>query len=152
MALQGTGVSSEQLAASLDGVELPEPTRRYRKYETGELRPDGSPGFNAPSGRFEIVSEWFRGYGYEPLPVYTEPTEGPRAAPELAGATRSCSTRGRERSRTSVPSTTTSRRSSRCSRRLSCTSMSRTQPTAASQTVTRWTSSQRPAGCASVLE
>ncbi len=30
------------------------------------------------------MSEWFRSHGYEPLPVYTEPLEGPLASPELA--------------------------------------------------------------------
>lgn len=84
LALDGTGIGYEELVASPDGVELPEPPRRYRKYETGELRPDGQPGFNTPTGRFEIASEWFARNGYEPLPVYTEPTEGPLAAPELA--------------------------------------------------------------------
>ena len=54
----------------------------YKKYRTGELRPDGQPGFNTPSGKFEILSEWFREAGYEPLPVYIEPREGPLAAPE----------------------------------------------------------------------
>ena len=83
-ALEGTGISYEQLAASPDGVELHEPAQRYRKHETGELRSDGRPGFNTPTGRFEIASEWFSSSGYEPLPVYTEPTEGPLAAPELA--------------------------------------------------------------------
>jgi anaerobic selenocysteine-containing dehydrogenase len=84
LALQGTGITYEELAASPDGIELPQPPRRFRKYETGDLRPDGRPGFNTPTGRFEITSEWFRSRGYEPLPVYTEPTEGPLAAPELA--------------------------------------------------------------------
>jgi anaerobic selenocysteine-containing dehydrogenase len=81
LALEGTGISYQELAASRDGVELPEPPRRYRKYETGGLRPDGQPGFNTPSGRFEIASEWFRSHSHEPLPVYTEPTEGPLSAP-----------------------------------------------------------------------
>jgi len=84
LALQGTGITYEELAASPDGIELPQPPRRFRKYETGDLRPDGRPGFNTPTGRIEITSEWFRSRGYEPLPVYTEPTEGPLAAPELA--------------------------------------------------------------------
>jgi len=84
LALEGTGITYEELAASPDGVELPQPAPTYRKYETGGLRPDGRPGFNTPTGRFEIASEWLRGHGYEPLPVYTEPAEGPIAAPELA--------------------------------------------------------------------
>ncbi len=37
-----------------------------------------------PTGKFEIASEWLRENGYPALPVYTEPTEGPLAAPELA--------------------------------------------------------------------
>jgi anaerobic selenocysteine-containing dehydrogenase len=56
----------------------------YRKYESGELRSDRLPGFETPTGKFEISSEWFRARGYEPLPVYTEPVEGPLAAPEIA--------------------------------------------------------------------
>ena len=84
-------------AASPNGVELPQPEQRYRKYETGELRADGAPGFNTPTGRLEITSEWFRSYGYEPLPVYTEPTEGPLAAPELANRRRRRAARHRRR-------------------------------------------------------
>ncbi len=83
-ALEGTGITYEQLAASPDGVELPVPERRFRKWETGALRPDGQPGFDTPTGRFELASEWFRGHGYEPLPVYTEPSEGPLASPDTA--------------------------------------------------------------------
>jgi anaerobic selenocysteine-containing dehydrogenase len=83
-ALEGTGIEYEELVASPDGVPLPTPPTRYRKYETGELRADGRPGFPTPTGRFEIASEWLRGHGYEPLPVYTEPSEGPLAAPALA--------------------------------------------------------------------
>jgi anaerobic selenocysteine-containing dehydrogenase len=56
---------------------------RYRKYATGELRDDGQPGFNTPTGKFEIASEWLRQHGYEPLPVYTEPVEGPAAGKAL---------------------------------------------------------------------
>jgi anaerobic selenocysteine-containing dehydrogenase len=82
-ALRGTGISYDQLAASPDGVALHVPEPRYRKYLTGELRSDGQPGFNTPTGKFEIASEWFRHYGYEPLPVYTEPREGPIGSPDL---------------------------------------------------------------------
>jgi len=84
LALEGTGISYDELAAAPVGIELPQPPVAYRKYESGGLRRDGLPGFNTPSGRFEIASEWLRGHGYDPLPVYTEPTEGPLASPELA--------------------------------------------------------------------
>ena len=79
-ALEGTGVTLEELCAHPEGVDFPVPEMRYRKYETGELRADGRPGFDTPTGKFEIASEWLRAEGYEPLPVYTEPREGPLAA------------------------------------------------------------------------
>jgi anaerobic selenocysteine-containing dehydrogenase len=84
LALRGTGITYEQLAESPDGVELPSPPQRYRKYASGHLRADGSPGFETPTGRFEIASEWLRGHGFDALPVYTEPVEGPLADPALA--------------------------------------------------------------------
>ncbi|MCB0027743.1 MAG: molybdopterin-dependent oxidoreductase, partial [Anaerolineales bacterium] len=82
--LEGTDITLEQLREHPAGVPLPHTPMRYRKFETGELRPDGQPGFNTPTGKFEFTSEWLRGHGYEPLPVYTEPVEGPLAAAELA--------------------------------------------------------------------
>jgi anaerobic selenocysteine-containing dehydrogenase len=83
--LKGTGVTLEQLRANPAGVKLAVPPMRYRKFESSELREDGKPGFATTTGKFEFVSEWFREYGYEPLPVYNEPAEGPLAASELAG-------------------------------------------------------------------
>ncbi|MBI3092117.1 MAG: molybdopterin-dependent oxidoreductase [Candidatus Tectomicrobia bacterium] len=77
-------VSLEEVRASATGVSLPVPEQRYRKYETGELRKDGKPGFRTPSGKFEFSSRLFRQHGIDPLPVYTEPTEGPLANPALA--------------------------------------------------------------------
>jgi anaerobic selenocysteine-containing dehydrogenase len=82
-ALEGTGISLADLRASPAGLAFPEPEMRYRKYATGELRGDGLAGFPTPSGKFEIASEWLRARGYDALPVYTEPVEGPLAAPEL---------------------------------------------------------------------
>ncbi len=80
----GTGVDLDELRRSPDGVAVPSRPITYEKHARGELREDGNPGFKTPTGKFEIASEWFRGYGYEPLPVYTEPREGPVAAPEVA--------------------------------------------------------------------
>ncbi len=82
--LEGTGVTLEQLKANPEGVAIPMPEMTYRKYETGMLRKDGKPGFETPTGRFEFTSEWFRENGYDALPVYIEPEEGPVAATELA--------------------------------------------------------------------
>ena len=83
-ALRDTGVNLDELRAHPEGIQYPEPEMRYRKYERGELRADGRPGFETPTGKFEITSEWLRQHGYEALPVYTEPKEGPLATPELA--------------------------------------------------------------------
>lgn len=83
--LDGTGISVEELRAYPEGIALPQPDMRYRKYETGLLRADGRAGFETPTGKFEIASEWLRSHGYEPLPLYTEPREGPIAAPHVAG-------------------------------------------------------------------
>ncbi|HYM84672.1 MAG TPA: molybdopterin-dependent oxidoreductase [Candidatus Dormibacteraeota bacterium] len=85
-ALEGTGISYDELAGAADGIDLPRRTLGERQYETGHLRADGLPGFETPTGRFEIASEWLRAAGYEPLPAYTEPAEGPLAAPDVAGA------------------------------------------------------------------
>ncbi len=82
--LNDTGVTLEQLRAHPQGLPLPAPEFRYKKYRTGDLRPDGKPGFNTPSGKFEVCSEWLKQHHYSPLPVYTEPLEGPPAAPSLA--------------------------------------------------------------------
>lgn len=83
-ALAGTGVELADLLAHPEGVTYPQPAMRYEKYRTGALRADGQPGFETPTGKFEIVSEWFRQHGIEPLPVYTEPSEGPISRPDLA--------------------------------------------------------------------
>ncbi|MCP4360047.1 MAG: molybdopterin-dependent oxidoreductase [Chloroflexi bacterium] len=83
-ALRDTGVSLAELRAHPEGLPFAVPKMVYCKYERGLLRADGRPGFNTPTGKFEIVSEWFRQHGHDPLPSYTEPLEGPIATPELA--------------------------------------------------------------------
>lgn len=55
----------------------------YRKYESGLLRRDGLPGFNTPSGKVEIASSLFAKHGYDALPVYRDPLEGPTSTPGL---------------------------------------------------------------------
>jgi anaerobic selenocysteine-containing dehydrogenase len=56
----------------------------YRKYEKGLLRPDGKTGFNTPSGKVELYCSTFEKFGYDPLPKYREPAEGPVSKPEIA--------------------------------------------------------------------
>ncbi|RPI81657.1 MAG: aminotransferase V, partial [Chloroflexi bacterium] len=83
-AFKDTGVSLEEVYAHPEGIQVPEPELRFHKYETGELRADHQPGFDTPTGKFEVSSEWLRTRGYEPLPVYIEPVEGPIAEPDVS--------------------------------------------------------------------
>ena len=55
----------------------------YYKYKTGKLRGDGEPGFNTPSGKFELQSIFFGAWGYDDLPTYKEVPESPISTPEL---------------------------------------------------------------------
>ncbi len=83
-ALEGTGFSLEEVRAQGGSIQLPGQMMQYRKWEKGQLREDGTPGFNTPTGKFEIASTVLAEHGYEPLPEYTEPQEGPLARPDLA--------------------------------------------------------------------
>ncbi|WP_243372540.1 IscS subfamily cysteine desulfurase [Geotalea sp. SG265] len=83
-ALEGSGFSLEEVRAAGGEVRIKGTMMQYRKWEKGLLRPDGQQGFNTPSGKFEIASSILAEHGYDPLPVYTEPAEGPLAAAELA--------------------------------------------------------------------
>jgi len=74
----------EQLRSTPEGVSLPSPPMVYEKYKKGLLRKDKNPGFETPSGKFEISSTLLSQYGHDSLPVYQEPIEGPIGSPELA--------------------------------------------------------------------
>ena len=54
------------------------------RYKKGLLREDGKPGFRTPTGKCELYSTLLEKYGYDPLPNYVEPPEGPYSTPELA--------------------------------------------------------------------
>ncbi|MCP4696969.1 MAG: aminotransferase class V-fold PLP-dependent enzyme [Gammaproteobacteria bacterium] len=82
--LEGSGFTPEQVRAAGGQVKLPTPMMEYKKWEKGGCRPDGKPGFDTPTGKFEIYSTILEEYGYEPLPKYIEPREGPVATPALA--------------------------------------------------------------------
>jgi anaerobic selenocysteine-containing dehydrogenase len=84
-AFEGTSVNLEELEKSADGVPLPAIPPRYRKWESGLLRSDGAPGFETPSGKFEIASVVLAENGYDALPVYAPPREGPQGSAELTG-------------------------------------------------------------------
>ncbi len=63
---------------------MPQAMMQYRKWEKGTLREDGRPGFDTPSGKFEIASSILEEYGYDPLPRYAEPKESPLSTPDDA--------------------------------------------------------------------
>ena len=84
LALKGSGYSLEDVKKAGGWVKIPNPMMDYKKWQKGGLREDGKPGFDTPSGKFEIWSTVLEDYGYEPLPKYVEPKEGPVGSPELA--------------------------------------------------------------------
>ncbi len=83
-ALEGSGFTLEEVRANDGEVRCPTVMTQYKKWERGLLRQDGQPGFDTPSGKFEIASSILEEHGYDPLPVYTEPKEGPLSRPDLA--------------------------------------------------------------------
>ena len=82
--LKGSGFTLEGVRAAGGTVRSPAAMMEYRKWEKGLLRPDGRPGFDTPTGKFEIHSTILEEYGYDPLPIYTEPGESPVSQPEHA--------------------------------------------------------------------
>jgi len=83
-ALRGSGYTLEDVKAAGGWVRLTTPMMEYKKWQKGSLRKDGKPGFDTPTGKFEIWSAILEDYGYEPLPKYTEPSEGPLGSPKVA--------------------------------------------------------------------
>jgi len=81
--LKGSGFTPEDVRTAGGMVQMPTAMMEYKKWEKGLLRKDGRPGFETPSGKFEIASTILEEHGYDALPVYTEPGEGPRSQPEL---------------------------------------------------------------------
>ncbi|MCP5041922.1 MAG: aminotransferase class V-fold PLP-dependent enzyme, partial [bacterium] len=82
--LEGSGFTLEDVRAAGGEVRVDAVMMQYKKWEKGALRSDGQPGFDTPSGKFEIASSILAEHGYDALPVYTEPREGPVAQPQLA--------------------------------------------------------------------
>lgn len=76
-------VSLEELKAHSEGVPYDAGRQENRKYAKGLLRKGGEPGFATPSGKIELVSSMLEKYGYDGLPVYVEPIEGPLGSPQI---------------------------------------------------------------------
>ncbi len=72
--LKPLGLSYEQLKENGNSMLYGE--RVEKKYEQA--------GFKTPSGKVEIYSEELAKYGYDPLPVYHEPSESPISTPQTA--------------------------------------------------------------------
>lgn len=81
--LKNSGFTYEKVKEAGGVVSIDTEIMQYKKWEKGLLRPDGKPGFNTPSGKFEIASSILEEHGYDPLPIYTEPQEGPLSTPDL---------------------------------------------------------------------
>jgi cysteine desulfurase NifS len=81
--LEGSGFTYEQVIQAGGMVSVPTRMMEYRKWGKGLLRTDGKPGFDTPTGKFEIHSSVLEEYGYDPLPVYAEPAESPLSRPDL---------------------------------------------------------------------
>jgi cysteine desulfurase NifS len=82
-ALEHTEFTVEEVRLRGGTVQIEPTMMQYKKWEKGLLRHDGKPGFATPSGKFEIASTILAEHGYEPLPVYTEPREGPVSQADL---------------------------------------------------------------------
>ncbi|MHB8204096.1 MAG: IscS subfamily cysteine desulfurase [Desulfomonilaceae bacterium] len=82
-ALKDSGFTLEEVRAAGGLARVPTVMMEYRKWEKGKLRLDGQPGFETPTGKFEIASTILEEHGYDPLPVYIDPKEGPMTRPDL---------------------------------------------------------------------
>ncbi|MFP4527679.1 MAG: IscS subfamily cysteine desulfurase [Candidatus Kapaibacterium sp.] len=82
--LKGSGFSPDDVRKNGGSVSVETVPMEYKKWEKGLLRKDGKPGFETPTGKFEIASTILEEHGYDSLPVFTDPTEGPTSDPDLA--------------------------------------------------------------------
>jgi anaerobic selenocysteine-containing dehydrogenase len=71
--LEPLGIKAADLTKEPKGIVIP-PSRT----------PPGKPGFKTPSGKFEFKSSILEKAGFDGLPTYREPPEGPVAAPKTA--------------------------------------------------------------------
>lgn len=74
--LTPAGLTVDMLRQHPGGIRVSVPRREPKSYQ--------QTGFNTPSGKVEIHSSILESHGYDPLPVYREPAEGPVSTPEIA--------------------------------------------------------------------
>jgi anaerobic selenocysteine-containing dehydrogenase len=83
--LHGSGFTLEDvMQADKQVIQKATAPMEYRKWEKGLLRADGQPGFQTPSGKFEIKSTVLEQYGHNGLPHYEESWETAFSDPRLA--------------------------------------------------------------------
>ena len=71
--LEPLGLKAADLIKAPKGIVIPP-----------SITPAGKPGFKTPSGKFEFKSSILEKAGFDGLPTYKEPPEGPIAAPQTA--------------------------------------------------------------------
>ncbi|MFC2155851.1 aminotransferase class V-fold PLP-dependent enzyme, partial [Acidobacteriota bacterium] len=81
--LKGSGFTLNDVRKAGGSVSIETRMMVYKKWQKGLLREDKKPGFDTPTGKFEIASTILEEYGYDPLPKYMEPKEGPLSQPDL---------------------------------------------------------------------
>ena len=81
--LKSSGETAASVRAAGGTAKVQTAMIQYKKWGKGLLRADGRPGFETPSGKLEIASTILEEHGYDPLPVYTEPKEGPLSRADL---------------------------------------------------------------------
>jgi anaerobic selenocysteine-containing dehydrogenase len=84
--LKPSGLTFKELCErswALAPKDHPSGSHPYRRHEKGQLRPDGEPGFRTPTGKVELYSTLFEGYGLDPLPYHEEPIESPISTPDI---------------------------------------------------------------------
>jgi len=74
--LEPLGIRAVDLMKEPKGMVIPPPATKKPS--------SAKPGFRTPSGKFELKSTVLEAAGFDGLPAYREPPEGPVAAPELA--------------------------------------------------------------------
>jgi anaerobic selenocysteine-containing dehydrogenase len=84
--LKPSGITFEELCKmpwALTPKDHPSGGHPYFRFEKGQLRPDGKPGFRTPTGKIELYSTVFESYGVDPLPHHKEPVQSPVSTPEI---------------------------------------------------------------------
>jgi anaerobic selenocysteine-containing dehydrogenase len=84
--IKPSGLTFEELCEkswAMAPKDHPSGSTPYNRFQKGQLRPDGKPGFRTPTGKIELYSTVFKEYGVDPLPHHKEPIESPMSTPDI---------------------------------------------------------------------